>query len=311
MSCIEFAEEELEQLEKILDPFKEQRKVVKIRRGGTWYDTSVVDLNSNPKYDKTLVCVHGFGSNLLIFRFIMQSLQKYFRVIAFDLKGHGESDKSKDTYDLGMFTEQLAQIVDHYELDQFILLGQSMGTAISQNYTILNTDRVEALILSSGSADFRKPFPRFIPNIIKNIKEEFKDRLIDITFDMTVSNICDKRIVEYIKSLNKMTSYQVYRQALLHTIYIWDGTDPISTITAPTLILVGENDILTPKKEAEELSKLIPNSRLVILPDTGHSVPLERGKSVSKLVYEFIMHLIDQEKSNLNDYIDNVKKLYE
>ncbi len=277
------------------DPFPEYRDTVKIRRGGTWYDISVIDMNEKPIYPWTIICVHGWGSNALNFRFLLKHLSPFYRVISYDLKGHGESCKDEDSYDLTLFTEELAQIVDHYNPDNLVLVGHSMGTAIVLNYLYLNPNRAKASVILSGSANFAEPVPRLIPLILTYMDEKVKNLFIEIATSFLSTNKYPE-LRKLVREQLKRTPYFVFRRSLINTVFAWKRDEDLNNIKIPILIMTGEKDILTTVKQSKKLNKLIPNSRLVILPGSRHDIPIEKGREVSDLIYEFVEFQIDRDR---------------
>lgn len=295
VSELKLTKEQYKYLVENYDPFKHMRKTIRIRRGGTWYPISVIDTGLETQHDLTLICVHGWGSNALNFRFLLYSLAPYFRVIAYDLKGHGESDKSEDTYDLGLFTEELAQVIDYYNPENLALIGHSMGSAIVLNYLFYNPTRAKMAIISSGSADFKEPLPRVIPLFIHSIDERVKNAIVELGVTINVTKNCPEELVNLIREQNKRAPYFVYRNALLNTIYAWKKEDELSRIKIPILLLTGDSDLLTPPTQAKNLQKLLPNARLVIIEKAGHGLMIEKGMEVANTVKDFIEYHLDLE----------------
>ena len=294
LKVLETSREELDIISQY-DPFPEYRDIIKIRRGGTWYDISVIDIDDKPIYPWTIICVHGWGSNALNFRFLLKYLSPYYRVIAYDLKGHGESHQDEDSYDLALFTEELAQIVDHYNPENLVLVGHSMGTAIALNYLYLNPERAKAAVILSGSANFTEPIPRFIPQILTYMDERIKNLIIEIaTIFLSTNKYPELRRV--VRKQLKKTPYFVFRRSLINTVFAWKRDEDLNIIKIPILIMTGEKDILTTVNQSKKLGKLLPNSRLVILPESRHDIPIEKGREVSDLIYEFVEFQIDLEK---------------
>ncbi len=286
----------------VYDPFVEKRTSVRIRRAGSWYNISLIDINDNPLYDYTLICVHGWGSSCLNYRFLMKFLSPYFRVIAYDLKGHGESDKDEDNYDLGMFTEELAQVIDHIQPENLVLVGHSMGTAIIMNYLSLNRKRVKTAVMLSGAINFREPFPKIIPWLIFRMDEKIKRLLVSFAMSMSSSKSVPTELKDIIKEQVDRIPYHVMRKSLLNTVYTWKRAENLRKIKTPVLFMVGEKDILTKIKHSIELSALLPNSRLVILPETKHDILIDKGVEVSNLIREFVEFQIDLENIKGMEY---------
>ncbi len=278
------------------DPFVDKRKKLRIRREDFWYNISLIEIDENPLHDYTIICVHGWGSNALNFRFLLKLLNPYFRVVAYDLKGHGESDIDEDSYDLELFTNELSQVVNHYDNSNIVLLGHSMGTSIVLNYLRENQHKIKTAIILSGATDFREPFPKFVPLILTSMDERIKNLLIEFASSFVTSKKTDERILELEKEHLKKTPYFVCRKALLNTVFEWKKNIELSEIKNPILIMTGEKDYLTSVKDAKKLRRLLRNSRLIILPDAKHDLPMAQGIEVAALVKEFVEYYIDLEK---------------
>ncbi len=287
-----------EQIEDLLvyDPFAEIRSTVRIRRAGSWYNISLIDINDNPLYDYTLICVHGWGSSCLNYRYLMKYLSPYFRIVAYDLKGHGESAKDDDSYDLGMFTEELAQMIDQIQPKNLVLIGHSMGTAIVMNYLSLNQSRVKAAVILSGAANFREPLPKIFPWLLFRMDEKIKKIIVSFAMSFTSSKSVPIELKNALKEQIARVPYHVMRKSLLNTVFAWKRAENLKKIKTPTLLMVGDKDILIKIRHAIELSALLPNSRLIILPDSKHDILLDKGIDVSNLIEEFLEFQMDLER---------------
>ena len=280
------------------DPFLENRGFLSIRRGGSRYKLSYVDINNFPANDYTIICVHGWGASSLNYSYLLKLLGPHFRTIAYDLKGHGFSEKEPDTYDLDSFTDELAQVIDHFQPKNLVLVGHSMGTAIIQNYMSLYSNKVRAAVVLSGAPDFREPFPRIIPKVVFRMDERLKNLLLEVGMRIVASNTTHPKYTDALKEQRKNTPYYVFRNSLLNTVFEWKKEEDLRNIEVPVLIMVGENDHLTSVKDSLKLRELLPNSRLIILPNSKHDIILDQGKSVSELIREFIEYQIDLDKIN-------------
>jgi pimeloyl-ACP methyl ester carboxylesterase len=168
-----------------------------------------------------------------------------------------------------------------------------MGTAIVMNYLYLNPTRVNAAVLLSGAANFREPIPRLVPLILSHMDERIKNLLVEIALAIYSSSKLPKEIQKVLRKQLKVTPYHVYRNALLNTVFAWKRKEELERIQTPILIMVGGKDILTPQKNSEKLNELLPNSRLIIIPEVNHALLLEQGMEVTNLIQEFVEYQID------------------
>lgn len=279
----------------MVDPFSEKRAKLTIQRNGSSYTISYVDINENPTYDYTIICAHGWGSSSIIYSYLLKMLGSHFRIIAYDMKGHGFSDVDSDSYDLGLFTEELAQIVDYFNPKNLILIGHSMGSAIVQNYLCLKPERAKAAVVLSSAPNFREPFPRMLPLMFYRMDERVKNILLHVVMNIITSDSVNPKYINIIKEQRKSMPYHVFRQSLLNTVYAWDKDEELKKLETPILLMVGEKDHLTSVKDSMKLRELLPNSRLVILPDSKHDLLFENGRDVANLVKEFVEYQIELE----------------
>lgn len=97
---------------------------------------------------KALVCLHGFGADHKVFRFMEKSLSKKYKVITLDLRGHGNSTSNNTNLSIKDFADDLNQLLEHLKIESFCLLGYSMGGAVALEYIrIYGDEKIESLIL--------------------------------------------------------------------------------------------------------------------------------------------------------------------
>jgi len=174
-----------------------------------------------------------------------------------------------------------------------------MGTAIVLNYLYLNPERVRATIILSGTANFAEPVPRFIPQILSYMDEKVKNLFIEIATTFLATNKYPE-LRKLVREQLKRTPYFVFRRSLMNTVFAWKRDEDLNDIKMPVLIMTGEKDILTTVKQSKKLNRLLPNSRLVILPGSRHDIPIEKGREVSDLIHEFVEFQIDRDKVRIS-----------
>ena len=103
----------------------------------------------NPKF-KTIVFIHGLGLNQDVWSWHV-SLFKNHNVLIYDLLGHGDSKDPEGEISLGLFADQLLQIINHIKLEKFILVGFSLGSMISRKFASLYPSMVETLVLLNST----------------------------------------------------------------------------------------------------------------------------------------------------------------
>lgn len=236
--------------------------------------------DEGPRDGSALVLLHG--SNAALFTWVpwVDRLDKTFRVVTFDLPGHGLTGPvpSNDYSQKGM-ESFVDKVVDKLGLAKFALAGNSMGGAIAARYAEDHPDRVVALILvdAGGMAvrnaklplGFRIARTPVLNRLLVHVtpRRLFAEGLYDAFADP--SKVTPAMIDEYWE-LNRMRGS---REATMERFQLpWDDyvATHIAQIKAPTLILWGAKDRVIPVAAAHEYAAAIPGSKLVIFPQAGH-----------------------------------------
>ncbi len=237
----------------------------------------------------TIVFVHGAGSSRIIWALQLIELRRQHRVIALDLYGHGESQKLEDPPDVICgFPEQVAALVKHLGLEEFVLAGHSMGGGVVMSY-VLNKDfpQPQAIILADTSAnlDLRKLIVGLVIEVLEDHSplEDYSQLESDLeTYILPdyrkIAGAFDKSIL---KDLDACDDFNV--------------EDRLGEITLPTLVLVGEDDDIIKPKVAKKLAESIPNAQFGIIPGGDHSPMIEVYESFNRRLKEFLTFL---EKGN-------------
>ena len=124
----------------------------------------------NPE-SPAIVFLHGHTEDLHTWNNMAKKLVENFRVIRFDLRRHGLTGPAQDNeYNLESYVSDLSLFIQHFELDNFVLIGHSMGGRISTKYTIENPEKVNGLVLLSASGVPReeKTSPPMALRMMKN-----------------------------------------------------------------------------------------------------------------------------------------------
>lgn len=251
--------------------------------------------DSGPKDAPVLLMLHGFGSSLQTWDTWAQSLQKNYRVVRLDLPGFGLSGASpRNAYaeeDDVLFIENFVNSIGVHE---FSLIGHSMGGKIAWHVAATYPAKVKRLILMApdGYANPEdmgaKPYemPTFM-HVMKYALPEFfvKKSLEPAFFDTQALNA------------GLLTRYHDFlrapgvRQAIIDRANQTVNTDPVARlkrISAPTLLLWGENDQMIPQDNAKRYAQVLANATTVVLPKQGHLLQEERPQEGLAQVLAFL-----------------------
>lgn len=245
-----------------------------------------------------LVLVMGIGYDSSLWGLAqVPALSTQFQVVIVDNRDAGRSSQARRPYTIADMADDLAGLLDALEVQRSHLLGLSMGGMIVQEFALRHADRVDRLVISgSGAAPARSAVdPIRIWSWVKA-----HDASGEVFGGQQLSALFSTRFVRNHKAVRDITallasnpypmSPEAYgRQADAYLRY--DALDRLSAITASTLVVVGEQDLLTPPWIAREVADAIPGARFEILRGEGssHVVPIERPDEFNGLVSAFLL----------------------
>lgn len=253
-----------------------------------------------------ILLVHGSNASLHTFEPLVEHLKDRYRLISYDQPGHGlTGPHPRDDYSArGMF-EAIAAVIDATEVERFAIAGSSMGGWVAWRYALARPQDLSGLILINASGappppDAEKPRPylgsivmhhplgRFLAQRITP-RSLFERSLRDnVTDDAFVTETMVDRYWELMRYPGNR------RAAGLRAIVDREPQygERLSEITAPTLILWGAQDRVTPPYVGETFDEMIPNSRFAMFEDVGHLTMEEAPKRTAAAIDAFLSELV-------------------
>jgi pimeloyl-ACP methyl ester carboxylesterase len=221
-----------------------------------------------------LVCVHGAGSSSVVWMDVVRRLSPQRRVVAPDLPGHGQSDRwhPPDDVSIGMYRDAVGTVCAELKIERAILMGHSMGALIALDAAAAWPERVAGLVLVNGGA--RLPVA---PEVFVKLTGDFT-RFGKWLSRVVWSPSTPLDVVERWGAV-AFTADQETTHADFRAVDRYDGTEACTRVRAPTLVLGGEDDLMTPPKLTYELALAgtgIRGARAVVVPEAGHMLPQER-----------------------------------
>lgn len=234
---------------------------------GTAYDS----FGAGPK---VIVLIHGLGLNRHSWQWQLPALANRYRVLTFDLHGHGDSSVPPSTPSLTLFSEQLAELMDHLGLASASVFGFSLGGMIARRFAMDHAGRVEALgILHSAHARDKASHDAIQARVVQAAQdgpaatvEAALQRWFTDGFRATHPAMMDE-VRRWILANRKEVYAPIY-QVLVDG--VTELVAPTPAITAPTLIMTGDEDYGNSPAMSRAIAAEIPGSELVILPGLRH-----------------------------------------
>ena len=222
-----------------------------------------VDVDKRP--DKTegisLLFIHGGGGSHLVWSNQLDEFSYKHRTIAIDLSGHGKSDTvNGDVTIEQQFVGEVSALVRHLKLENFVLIGHSMGGGVAMSYVLKNNCvKPRALVLVDTSSDLA--ILKVAQGLMKEALESHKSTdLANVTLlmrDLIVSNK-------------------------------FNITDRLGEIDVPTFVIVGEDDDVVPPHVAKALCDAIPRSDIAVVRGADHVPMCEQPEEFNRLLRKFL-----------------------
>lgn len=244
-----------------------------------------------------IVFVHGLGADHYEFMHQMRYFSDRHRCVAFDLRGHG---RSPATFNMGIprSTMDLEALMDHLGLDRFILMGHSLGTMIALEYTAAHPDRVEKLILASGSPSLRESTFTYIGlkllPVVGRLLEDKQRKILSQIVGMNIGTFglrTSPDVLRYYFEENNFAFSDKFFAAVaqyMQDLTAFDFRPKLKQIKCPTLVTHGMLDLGIYALPTLLAFRNIPNVTTRVFPTCGHSPNVEAPGEFNSVVDEFI-----------------------
>jgi pimeloyl-ACP methyl ester carboxylesterase len=241
-----------------------------------------------------VVLIHGFPVNHEMWNFQITALRESFRVITYDLRGLGQS-KTQDThYTLEILVDDFFALLDHLKIERASIVGFSMGGYIALRAIERDASRFQALVLAdtqsasdSNEAKIKRTLAMKTIKAKPNGLHEYGQKFIPTTLSAKTLRE-NPKVADQLTQMIESNTEAGVSGGLLALLSRTDTTATLPRIQVPTLILVGEEDTITPPHVAQTMKEQIPESRLKSLSDAGHFSPLENPKEFNSTLLSFL-----------------------
>jgi 3-oxoadipate enol-lactonase len=242
-----------------------------------------------------LVLLHAFPLNRSMWMPQELELSQHCRVIAIDLRGHGESDAPLWRYTLEQSADDVKGLLDHLAVKQAVLAGLSMGgyilLAIYRKYPAL----AKGLIFADTRAEPDKPEQvawrfQLAQRVYKQGSLAVADEMLPKLLHPATAQH-HPALVERVRHMILSTQISGVVGDLMAIAERPDSTPLLSQISCPTLVIAGDGDVLTLPAENERIANGIPGARFHLIPKAGHLCNLEQPEAFNRAVIDFLAAL--------------------
>ena len=270
-----------------------------VERGRLYYDDQGTG--------RPLILLHGAWASHKWWRWQVPELSRHYRVIAPDLRGHGQSTPLHQSYSIEGYAQDLESFRQSIGVAEAVLIGWSMGGSVALQYCLNHPTKVNGLVLIATRGH-------------RNLKVKLRARLIYLQARLNLMMALSQprkydRIARHFPSpgsesikkqvkhmLSPAASQEVFNWVMadltenprnnffevLKSLWNWEAGKRLKRINAPTLIMVGEHDTWTPPHFSRLIHQAIPESKSIILKNTGHCLALEKPEVVNQEILSFL-----------------------
>ena len=234
-----------------------------------------------------VVLLHGLGQTTSDWKAQLDHFSVGHRVIAVDALGHGRSSKPKGPYSIAEMTALTARLIRQTVGGPAHVVGLSMGGMMAFQLALDAPDTVRTMtIVDSGPSAVPRGFAEWfaLNSRVAIVKWFGMRKMAEILAPRLFPDDADKR-AQFIEQLvaNDRDAYL----AALKAIIGWTVQDRIGGITVPTLVIASELDYSPPERK-EEYVRLMPNAKMVVVPDTHHGLPMEDPETFNAVLADFL-----------------------
>jgi pimeloyl-ACP methyl ester carboxylesterase len=254
-----------------------------------------------------VILVNGFGSKKEGWMGQVPVLSKKFKVITFDCRGTGKSDRPDIPYTMEMFADDIKHLIDYLNIPKAHFVGFSLGGMILQNFALKYPEKIDKLVLINSLSKIPEGYgpEMYINSHLKGLELLKQDSIkafwhgaktgFYIKFRKEMEADPKKKfyglwsvedLIDYY-STNPPTPKDIENMAnalSTHKVY-----DKLNEIKHKTLVLAASHDKLVPKSVMEDLHNRLPNSIFKVIDKAGHESPKEKAPYVNKTIMEFLL----------------------
>ncbi|HQZ35249.1 MAG TPA: alpha/beta fold hydrolase [Ilumatobacteraceae bacterium] len=239
-----------------------------------------------------VLMIQGLGADKHGWDMQRYPLALKYRVIALDNRGAGRSDKPFGTYSLEQMADDAIAVLDEVGVEKAHIVGASMGGGITQIIGLKYPERVMSLTLAC-TACRNYPWRReLLLGWATAATEQGVGAMAREAARWVIGPRSFRRLLPAFGMLGPLAMGRTSHAFVAQVRAILDVDDSIadqlSLVTAPTLVLVGNQDILTPRGDSEEIADRMPNAELVVISGAAHGFMVEHASTFNRVLFEFL-----------------------
>jgi 3-oxoadipate enol-lactonase len=239
-----------------------------------------------------VLLIQGLGMNARGWALQRGAFGRRHRCIAVDNRGTGHSDAPDGPYDLVRMASDAVEVLDAAGIERAHVVGASMGGVIAQIIGVLHPDRVQSLVLACTACRHHKWRRELLAEWADEVNEHGMAGLMDDAMRWMIGPRIQRRFGVFVNVLARVLVQTKPHAFVAQVQAILDLSDELRfalpQVTAPTLVVTGSQDTLTPLGDAEELAELITTARLYVMRGAAHGLMAEAPNAFNDVVLTFL-----------------------
>jgi pimeloyl-ACP methyl ester carboxylesterase len=240
----------------------------------------------------SVVLLHPFPANHEFWMPVAEALASRYRLILPDLRGHGESDIGEGPATMAKYAADIARVMDDARVGRAPLVGVSIGGYLLFEFWRKNRGRVAALGLcntkaTADNAEARAGRLQAANDVLGRGAEPFLQSMIPRLFGKTTRETRPDLIDSALRMMRQMSPEDI-AQVQRGMAERPDSIDTLKTINVPTLLVTGDEDILTGINEAQLMRQHIAGGQVRAIPKAGHYSPWEQPEEAARIIRQFL-----------------------
>lgn len=244
-----------------------------------------------PEDGEVIVLSNGIMMSTAAWMLQTRVLEKHMRVLLYDCRGMWQSDHPEGPYSMAQHADDLAALLRALNIPCAHIAGISYGSEVSMTFALAYPEMTKSLVVIDGVSEI-DPILRAhsLPWLLAAERKD-PELMLRSSVALNYSNA-------YIEAHQKAIDESVPRFALLdfkafenlmHAFYALDLTDKLKAIQSPTLIIVGEDDVIKGRKYSKIIADQIKHAEYVIVPDSGHALCLDKPETLNTLLIGWVL----------------------
>ena len=246
------------------------------------YDIGYIEAGGGEK--TPIVFLHGVGSDKSVWHPQLEHFARTRRAIAFDYPGYGESDPAPEGTTRDDYASAIISAMHELGISRAHVCGLSLGGVVAIAIHHAEAKRCSSLILADTFAvhpEGRSIYERSVAG--SRDLAAMAEARVDVLLAQPADPLVRREVVDTMSRIDP-AAYRIGAEA----VWLADQRDRAGEIQLPSLVIVGDHDLITPVDLSNELVDLIPDARMQVMRGAGHLTNLEKPEAFNAAAYEFI-----------------------